>query len=292
MQANRILIVSLALMIVGIGTLTVPTADDQVSTLVKDRAHYPAHNIAEERYAAGDRSPKLLRVLYELRSYFGDIEGATNVLEELASEQPKDVNVQMQLAEHYKFTLRIDLYIAVLEKVIALDISQPVYHKLLGYYRYLGNTEAEIRLLERLIQAKRAVPAMNGRLGLLLLTQGKWAQATELLLRFDKDTSLSVRPERLTLFELLLESGRYEEAYERATAWIREWRDPVMIRDMVERFRLEGKFTLAARLTEAAHIYLSTDLLRDAKRDSSLGTLHGEGIVEDTSILVENKTRF
>ena len=276
MQASHVLIVSLALTIVGIGTLTVPTADEQVSTLVRDRAYYPALKRAEEWYGAGNRTPKVLQALHELRSYFGDIEGATLALEELAAEQPKDINVQLQLAEHYKSIQRIDLYISVSEKILAQDIAHPVADTLLGHYRYLGNTEAEIRLLERLIQVNRAAPPMIGRMGLLLLARGELARATELLLRFDKEMGPSARVERLTLFELLLESGRNEEAYERAVAWSREWRDPAVIGNMVEGFRIKGKHALAAKLVQAARIYLSADELPDLKHGSSFGTLNGE----------------
>lgn len=254
MTMNNFIIVCLALTIVTIGTLILPNTGDHISSLIKDHAYGPALKLAENRHAAGDQNPKVLNALYQLRSYFGDIEGATTALEQLAAQQPKNIGVQMQLAEHYKSTQRIDRYISVLEKIVGYDITQPVAHMLLGYYRYLGNVEVETRLIKRLIKANHAAPSLIGRLGMLLLSQGELAEATRLLILFDDGTSISMRTERLALFELLIERGQYDQAYERAVRWTKSWRDPDATQYLAERFRIAGKNTSAQRLIDSSHV--------------------------------------
>jgi thioredoxin-like negative regulator of GroEL len=248
MDANKRLLIALATIAVGGGTLMLPGDADQVATLLKDRSFTSALSLAEKRAAAGDDSPQILLALHELRSHFGDVDGATKAIASLAAKQPKNMELQLQLADHYFFTHDMGGYIATLERIAAEDIGQPAVQILLGHYRFRGDVAAETHLLRRLVDAGQPTPSILSRLGLLLAARGEPEKAIELLTRFDTEAGPSARKERLTLFQLLLDRGEYKRAHERAVAWTNNWRDPEIALDLADRLRAAGQSSLAITL--------------------------------------------
>lgn len=269
MRTNRTILAVFAAITIGLGALMVPGDSEQVSMLLRDRMYTRALEAAEARHAGGDRDAQVLRALYELRSHFGDVEGATEAIETLAAEQPGDIAIQLRLAGHYKSVQDMDAYIAVLEKVVAADITQPAIHTLLGYYRYRGDVGKEAALLRRMMAEDHSAPSAIGRLGMLLAQRGEYAEATGLLARFDRATGFFAREERLTLFQLLVDAGESGQAYERALVWLREWRDPALAHDLSERLRVAGESALARKLAETPATFEQAAERETRKRERS-----------------------
>lgn len=219
---------------------------ERLAMLERDGRHEQARDELQRLYESGERNPRMMLRLYNLKVRFGEVDGARTVLEEYARLRPTDTEAQNGLIRFYQINHLEAPYLDALRKLQERTRSRELLAELVSFYRMTGRFREEEDLLERTARANRAGPAEFERLGLLAAARGDLPRAVRALRRADgrllDDQS---RPARLGLFRVLVELKETDEAHQRSVVWLRTWRSPELTVEFMDALSLAGRSDLA-----------------------------------------------
>jgi tetratricopeptide (TPR) repeat protein len=239
----------IALGAAGAAASLVPGDLEHVAMLQRDGRHEAAMAELDRQYTAGRRDTRAVLALYNLKVRFGDLDTAQRLLEEHARSRPRDMQAQIGLIRFYQATQQQEAYVASLAGLNERTRSRELQNELLGFYRLNGRHREEEELLERAAKVNRAGPAEFERMGLLAAARGDMQRAARALRRADGRLDEQSQPARLSLFRILVELREYDEAHGRALAWLRTWRDPNLVVDLMNTLAQAGRVDLALDLS-------------------------------------------
>jgi tetratricopeptide (TPR) repeat protein len=204
----------------GAGVYMVPGSREQWTMLIRDERNAEALDLLEQRYQAGERDPEALLQLYKLLMSFAQIDRATQVVQEFASQRPGDIFALTLLARHYHDTQDAHHETATLERLFAVQPSPTTAQRLLVLYRLAGHPSDEKGLLEKMLADAMISAGDAERLGFMLAAEGDLPGARQALLAFDSMATPESSTGRLALFDILLRLGESNTAMAMAERWL------------------------------------------------------------------------
>lgn len=196
--------------------------------------------------------PDVLDVAVRLHLQSGDLKAALAAAELYAAARPDRLQSQVRLLDLLREPTHYARYVALAERIIARWLEPNVLTNLLRHYRLNRNLAAEVRLLQIATGTGFATAADIERLGMVLAAQGDHASATQLLLDGDSTRAGIDRSARITLFHLLVEQGRTDEASRRAMKWLSARPDDTEAAQFCERLAVAGQMAQAVTITQYA----------------------------------------
>jgi Tetratricopeptide repeat len=222
------------------GYALLPSIEEQAAMLLRNGDIEHALAKLEIAYASGDRRPRIIRQLAELRTRAGQPEQAVNVLQSHLATNPSDGTAREQLAAMWLLMQQPTAYAHELAATHALAPSAGTYRKLLALYRRDGNFEAEQRLVSSNRSADYVRDADLERAAGMLASRGQLGEAANLLRIYDRRAPRDIAIGRLLLCDVLLDDGKADEAAQLAAYWIKLWRSPWLTVSLVQRFAAAG----------------------------------------------------
>ena len=223
----------------------VPGDLERLSMLERDGRHELAMVELQRLYDAGERNPRLMLRLYNLKVRFGIVDDARAILEEYARRRPSDVEAQVGLIRFYQTNQLEVPYVNALRGLQERTRSRELLAELLSFYRMTGRYREEEELLERALRANRASPADLERLGLLASARGDLQRAARALRRADARLDEQSRPARVGLFRVLVALKEPDEAHQRSLVWLRSWHSAEQAVEFMDALSLAGRTELA-----------------------------------------------
>ena len=200
--------------------LFLPSEREKIALLERDGDLSAALTRIQQYLSAGKRDDFMLDAALRLQLRAGNMESAYATAQLIASSRPDSLAAQITLMRMIRERDEYDRYVSLAERVYDRWKDPDTLRELLTAYRLRQNTEAETRLLEAATVTGAASPAETERLGMLKAAQDDHAAAIRLLRYVDATRDGLHGNARMTLFELLIDQDRAEEAVRRAMKWL------------------------------------------------------------------------
>jgi hypothetical protein len=205
--------------------LSLPSERETLALHERDGKIFDALNQINRTLLAGNRDKFVLDTAVRMHLHLGDVDSAASAAELLAASYPESLAAQTTLLNLIRERGQHDRYLALAERIYDRWREPQLLRDLLDIYRLWQNSEAETRLLELATATGHATAADIERLGMIKAAQGDYASAIQLLSDGDGTREGIERNAQATLFRLLIEQNRFEEAVRRATKWFAAQRD-------------------------------------------------------------------
>jgi tetratricopeptide (TPR) repeat protein len=245
MLARYIFLSVIALFALAAATNFAPGDLERLAMLERDGRHEQTMGELQRRYDEGDRNPRMMLRLHNLKIRFGQVDEARVVLEEYARGRPADPEAQIGLIRFYQMNQLEGPYLTTLRTFQERSRSKELLNELLSFYRMTGRFRDEEDLLERTSRAAWAGPAELERLGLLAAARGDLQRAAAALRRADGRLDEQSRAARLGLFRVLVELKEPDEAHRRCVVWLRSWRNTELSVEFMDALSTAGRNDLA-----------------------------------------------
>ncbi|MDR7038074.1 tetratricopeptide (TPR) repeat protein [Methylobacterium sp. BE186] len=277
------LLVGVALVICAVTAYLLQSGpEERIAMLVRDGRNAEAVTEIQRLLATGTAKPRVLMTLAMLEDSAGERSRASELMELYILSRPRDRDALAWLVRAYEGADDVDGLLEAQARLAALDPSPQQVGRLVGLYRYHGRYADECAALERFAELGVLTADQLERLGQLLAAEGRVPRAVEVLRGLDERLGdAGERPRRL-LFELLIDSGRYDEAAERAERWLSAWRKPWLAAQLTLRLAVKAPLAEARKLAETsaalhpeARLYLAKSLAEQGNRRLAVSMLLG-----------------
>jgi tetratricopeptide (TPR) repeat protein len=273
------LVVALAMAVaLAVSLLLLPRDGELALQAFRDRAYSVARTAFETRFAAGDRSAATVLPLTRLMMQDGEIERAIAVMEDFVTREPGRIEGRQLLGTLYQDAQRMGDYMENLEEIVRRRPAEDAVRELVTLSRFYGRTDRQVAALERLANLRPADAGVAVELASLLAARGKIDEATGWLSRADDRTKGGIGEDgRELLAEILVRTGRVDEAFARAGRWLAGTPPEYAVLALAGQIAAAGRSDLAYRLLlPFAQRALSEDGLTFALVDAELATGRAE----------------
>lgn len=249
----RALLLAFASVAGAAAILSLPSGRERLALLERDglisealeQISYPSSSIP------GDTDILDLAVRLHLR--LGDVKSATEAVELFDAVLPDNLAVQSRLLDLLREDgAQRERYIALAERIYDRWGEPRALRGLLDHYRINQSLEKEVRLLELATATGHATSADIERLAMIKAAQGDYSPALRLLTDGDDTREGIGRAARFTLFDLLIEHGRLDDATRRALKWLAAGPDNRAAAQLCTRLALSGHVEHAMTITGRA----------------------------------------
>lgn len=195
------------------GYLLVPGRTEMALMLLKNKEFAAARAEYEALIEAGEVNVRTVMPLTRLYRQSGDVDRAIAVMEQLIDRNPDNVRFRERLATYYQYAQRPSDYRRNLQALIELEPTEARLRQLADIHNFNGRYEAQVDVLERLLDRGEGRPEDYRALGYLHARLGEPAAGADHLRQLQKRGGDVFRPvDRRLLVSLLLDEGRYAEA--------------------------------------------------------------------------------
>ena len=215
----RTILIAFAAFAAIIAGVSLPSEREKIALYERDGETSAALSQIDQHLSAGKRDPIILDAALRLHLRAGDVESALAVAQLIATSRPDSLAAQITVMNMLRDRGQYDRHAALAEQIYYRWKDPQTLKDVLRINRLRQNTEAEKRLLELATATGAASAAEIERLGMLKAAQGDHVAAINLLRYADGTREGIQRNARITLFELLIDQNRAEEAVRRATRW-------------------------------------------------------------------------
>jgi cellulose synthase operon protein C len=212
-----------ALLIVSgvVGGVLLVTSKSEVALIhFRDQDFDTALEQYEQRLSAGDVSASVVMPLCQLYLEFGNVDGAISLMKRFVRENPTDVEALKLLAKYFKYSQREDDYLRMLEIIAASSPSVEIQRNLLDIYRFRGDLDKQIKILQTLVNRKPSDADDFLALANLQAARGKLSAAAATIAALNSAHPESTSETIEFQIGLLLDSKQPEQAALRARQWI------------------------------------------------------------------------
>lgn len=244
-------IITFVICIIGllIGYSMIPRGSEVALMHARDKDYDIALQNYEQQKASGDLSVATVGALARLYLQYGDIDKAIVILEEFVRDHPKDVEARERLGQYYQYAQRTDDYLHNLEELAKIAPTPENLKKLSDVYNYNAQYDKQIAMLDTLTKnmpKSDETPADLSDLAELQAATGKKSEAVETLRRFETlyPTQMELKHKMLML-GLLVDTGKTDEAVERAKKWSAESKNPDDIASYINTIAAQGSLPSA-----------------------------------------------
>ncbi|HEY8161192.1 MAG: tetratricopeptide repeat protein [Methylocystis sp.] len=236
MTPQKLLIVVVGVMAPLSGYLLLPHAEERFSMLMREGQYREAAGELEALVDSGDSRPFILAALARAYEASSDAARAIDVMRAYVSAHPKDPEGPRALARLYAAVNQPQAMIDALANLVALEPSKEDVVRLVALHRGFGRYDEERSLLLEMRESGFLEISHLQRLGELLAAAGDFDRAIETLSRVDENLAEDQERGRILLFDLLVSTGRADEAVTRAQRWLGAWRRPWVGMRLAQRF--------------------------------------------------------
>ncbi len=215
---------------------------------------------ASQVQASGPLSISDAKLRSELYLALGDVDQAVSLLERFVSQNPGNLDALRRLGTYYQYAQRPTDYILTLEKIAASQPSEAVLRELSEIYNFTARYEKQIAALEILLEHYPKNPKDFLDLAGLQATRGVKADAVTTLQRFESRYPRAITASTVELLvSLLLDNGRAEEAYTRASSWLSQQPNTETAARFADLFHFKGQPAPALRLLQPFEKFADND---------------------------------
>ena len=178
--------------------------------------------------------------LAELYVQSGQVDRAVGLLRRMTGSNADQLQLFQKVAVFQKYNQQMRDYLHTLETIEAMSGSEDGLRELIDQYRYANDNAMLIPALQKLIARYKGEPGEYVELANLLAAGSRFADAAEVMERFEVRHPREVSAESVELLlSVLLDSHQGLRALDRAGRWVARHRDS----DQVVRFAslLRGK---------------------------------------------------
>lgn len=219
----------------------IPSGEDIAHFQAKGRQYTEAKRYYEQEYKKGVRTPDLIIELSNLYEMEGQLDQASQLIEEYIKSYPEDIQAQKRLGDLYQLNLQYDKYYNTLLK-LKKDLAKPdkdVLQQLVEIYKMRNQISEEREVLQELINEGMGNADDYFELAKLYAQDKQFAKAKALLV-----TSREFFPKEININSLLLEEwmdvevnkqeGGTQEQLEKGTLpilakYLNEKKDPKLV---------------------------------------------------------------
>ncbi|MBF0623404.1 MAG: hypothetical protein HQL82_01210 [Magnetococcales bacterium] len=202
----------------GVGRLLLPTNETLALMYLRDQDYDEARKLFQKDFTVrGGTSATTIIPLANLYLQQGDVNAAILTVEAFLEQNPRHLEARKRIGTYYQFAQRPGDYLRNLERIVRLEPTRKNLEELASLYNYHSRHDDQIRVLRELTERFPEEPSHFVSLSQLLATRGHKGEGADVLLSMRREHLKAFTPatHRL-LVELLLDSGRAEEAFEAA----------------------------------------------------------------------------
>jgi Tfp pilus assembly protein PilF len=229
--------------------LLIPGDSDLGLMYFRGHQYTDAQPVLEKRLAAGDRSVNVIMPLAELYVQSGEVGRAVGLLRQMAASNPDRLSLLRRIAAFQKYNQQMQDYLRTLEVIERIAGSEDGLRELTVQYRYANDNAKLIPALQVLIARYPGEPSEFLELANLLAAGSRFADAANVMKRFETSHPRDVSAESVELMvSILLDSGQGQQALDRAARWVALHPDPDSVVRFAALLRGRGDPALAAQL--------------------------------------------
>ncbi len=251
-KAHRVLLIVLALVAVGSTVLLMPSAEERVTILIRDRKIEAATDVLSGLVAAGDRRPMILHQLADMLEEQGRIQEAVEIIDLIVASDTTNSDAWQRSFAALQFLGRKEQFYRRLSEFIEAVPTEENLKFALGHFRLQGDLIGTVKVAALLEANHQLDFGERAQLGAQLAQMGKVAEALSVLRRIDDREPIENDEGRGLLFDVLLMNGYHEEASRRSLRWLRHWRTDGLVHGFAEKLakvapaRTVAEFVVAA----------------------------------------------
>ena len=228
MRPHHTLIGIVGLAVLLAGYVLLPRLEERATMLARDGLYEAALRDVMALPEQHARRPQILMQLHTLHELQGNHAGALEMLEAYLAARPDDLAAREKHAELLARSDRLDAYLVALAGLVTARPRASRISQLLGLYRLHGRHQDELALLQTFAGSRHLDHMEHERLGALLAERGDWLAAEHWLALADQHAPPQAFTGRLLLVDVLVQSGKADEAYRRSLVWMNNWRNPYL----------------------------------------------------------------
>jgi hypothetical protein len=249
----RALLLAFAMVAGAAAVLSLPSDRERLALLERDGLISEALEQISYPLSSTRGNTDILDLAVRLHLRLGDVKSATEAVELFDAILPDNLAVQSRLLDLLREDgAQRERYIALAERIYDRSGEPRVLRGLLDHYRISQNLEKEVRLLELATSTGHATSADIERLAMIKAAEGDYSSALRLLTDGDDTREGIGRAARITLFSLLIEHGRLDDATRRAIKWLAAGPDDRAAAQFCARLALSGHVEHAVTITRRA----------------------------------------
>lgn len=199
MLFQRISVVLLAILAIGISRFLIPSKEELALVYLKDKKFKHSYEIYKEEINNGNKRPFILLPMVKLHLHYGDVQKAISLMEDFTKDHPKSLEGLQMLAKYYQYGQKYDKYLETIERIVDLNPSPKNLKNLSKIYNYNAHYKKQIDLLQTLIRKKQAKPNDYLNLSHLEAGEGYFQKAFQTLKQLQKDFPKNFLLEHLRL---------------------------------------------------------------------------------------------
>jgi hypothetical protein len=250
---HRALLLACAAVAGAAAVLSLPSDRERLALLERDGLISEALQQISHPLSSGQDDPSILDLAVRLHLRLGDVKSAIEAVELYDAALPDNLAVQSQLLDLLRDDgTQRERYMALAERIYDRWGEPRVLRDLLDHYRISQDLEKEVRLLELATGTGYATSADIERLAMIKAAQGDYSSAMRLLIDGDDTREGIGRAARITLFSLLIEQARLDDAIRRAIKWLAAGPDDRAAVQFCARLALSGHVEHAVTITRRA----------------------------------------
>lgn len=249
----RALLLAFASVAGAAAVLSLPSDRERLALLERDGLIAEALEQISHPLLSRQGDTNILDLAVRLHLRLGDVKSATEAVELYDAARPDNLAVQSKLLDLLRDdSVQRERYIALAERIYHRWGEPRVLRDLLDHYRISQNLQKEVRFLELATSTGYATSADIERLAMIKAAQGDYSSAVRLLIEGDDTREGIGRAARITLFDLLIEQARLDDATRRAIKWLAARPDDRAAAQFCARLALSGHVEHAVTIMQRA----------------------------------------
>jgi tetratricopeptide (TPR) repeat protein len=238
-KTHHFIVVVLISLLVAAAVLS-PGRQERAAMLASEGRYEEAIALVQRQLAGSPRNPDLLAALGRSYAALGEADRAIEAFDAYLEMRPEDLDARSRQAGLMLRRGLMDRYLQAQERLVAAQPSRQRITRLLELFRLQGRSEDETATLEAYAYKDMLDVPQLERLGAILAQRGHWGDARRWLEVADRKAPAEASAGRLLLFEALIHDNELDRIYERANAWMEQWRSAFLAGKLILRLSQAG----------------------------------------------------
>ncbi|MBI3813019.1 MAG: hypothetical protein HY279_00930 [Nitrospinae bacterium] len=209
------------------GFMLIPQKNELSLLYLKDKDYAAALKSYKKELSEGNLSVSVVIPMVHLYLQYGDVNSAVEAMERFVDKNPNNADALRKLGILYQYAQRPNDYLHNLEKLNHIVPSEQTLRELSALYNFTAKYDGQIAVLQTLANSYPASPKYLIDLANLQASQRLIHNASDTLRLLKKRYPDVFSGDITELFiNLLLDEGNPSEAFENASSWLSNHKDP------------------------------------------------------------------
>lgn len=248
MRAARQFVILVIVTLIVAGIALSPGREEHAAMLAGEGKHREAIVLLEHQLAGAPHDPDVLAALGRSYAAIGELPRSIESFDAYLAVRPDDLVARESEAELLLQSGLIDRYLDAQVRMVKAQPAPARVTRLVELLRVHGRVDEEMTTLQTYAgKGMLEVPQLE-RLGSLLAARGNWREAQNSLELADRKAPSDASAGRFLLLEVLIQGNDAGAAYERAQAWMKQWKNPYLSGKLILRMAQAGFWPQASEL--------------------------------------------